>query len=73
MHVSFYDAGDDALKYSSGTYDSASETWSWQTEIVDDPAGENVGQYTAIAVHDSGSIYIAYYDVTNENLKIAHN
>jgi len=73
MHVSYYHAGDDALKYSSGTYDSTSETWSWQTEIVDDPDGENVGKYTAIVVHDSGSIYIAYYDVTNENLKMAHN
>jgi hypothetical protein len=73
LHVAYYDSPADALKYASGMYDSGTGMWSWETQIVDDPAGENVGQFTAIAVHDSGSIYIAYYDATNGDLKLAHN
>jgi len=73
LHVAYYDSPDDALKYASGMYDSGTGMWLWETQIVDDPAGENVGQFTAIAVHDSGSIYIAYYDATNGDLKLAHN
>jgi hypothetical protein len=73
LHVAYYDSSANALKYASGMYDSGTGMWSWGTQMVDDPAGENVGEFTAIAVHDSGSIYIAYYDVTNGDLKLAHN
>jgi len=57
----------------TGTYISASETWSWQTEIVVHPDGETVGQYTAIVLHDSCAAYIAYHDATNVNLKMTNN
>ena len=73
LHVAYYDSVANALKYASGEYDSGTDMWSWETQVVDDPVGENVGEFTAIAVHDSGSIYIAYYDVTNGDLKLAHN
>ena len=38
---------------------------------VADP-GANVGQYTAIAAGDEGSLHVAYYDVDNGALKYAH-
>ena len=48
--------------------------WTWVTETVDNPPKlDSAGKFTDIIVTDDGTIYIAYYDETNGELKLAHN
>jgi hypothetical protein len=43
----------------------------WHVETVDDGKGDNVGQYSYLAVDEVGSIHIAYYDETKKSLRYA--
>ena len=72
LHIAYYGAANDSLKYAAGAYNAEAGLWSWTTEVVDDPQDADVGMYPSIVVHESGSVYIAYYDETNGNLKLAH-
>jgi len=62
-YIAYYDRANGALKLSMNTGGG-----SWTTETVDDSA--DVGQWPDIVI-DSGIIYIAYQDVTNQDLKLA--
>jgi preprotein translocase subunit Sec61beta len=79
LHISFYDGYNSSditpvtLKYASASYNSASDSWAWQVESVDGSSSLDVGEYSAITIDESGAVFIAYYDATNGNLKIAHN
>ncbi len=76
LHISYFDRSNGALRYAAGTYTPGASirgagNWAWDTRLLDDPDGEIVGQHTSIAVDGSGAVYIAYYDETNGNLKLA--
>jgi len=74
LHISFYyDRKPRALKYASAAYNSANDSWAWQVESIDGSSSLDVGEYSAITIDESGVVFIAYYDATNGNLKIAHN
>ncbi|NIN36310.1 MAG: hypothetical protein GTO60_14950, partial [Gammaproteobacteria bacterium] len=68
IHISYYDAGNEALKYATGT------SGSWSIKTVDSSA--NVGILTSIALDSStpdNKAHIAYYDLDGGNLKYATN
>ena len=44
---------------------------SWRTETVD--AGDDVGEYTSIAIDSNNKVHISYYDSAHDNLKYATN
>ena len=73
LHIAYYDAANDSLKYAVGAHNVGAGLWSWSTEVVDGPQDAHVGMFPSIVVHDSGSVYITYYDETNGNLKLAYN
>ncbi len=68
VFVSYYDDTNDNLKMAfsgdSGT------NWTVETAGELDTSVDNIGQYTSIT-GDGTNIYIAYYDITNTNLKVA--
>jgi hypothetical protein len=70
LHVSYYHEQDKILKYARGSTSSAGDLI-WSTEVVDDSF--EVGAYSAIDLDHTGSVYIAYSDGQNGNLKLAHN
>ena len=72
-YLSFYDSSPGTLKYASASYNSANDSWAWQVESIDGSSSLDVGEYSAITIDESGVVFIAYYDATNGNLKIAHN
>ena len=65
VHISYYDAGDDDLKY------AASHTGTWVTQVVD--GNGSVGQYSSIAIDSSDNAHISYYDAGDDDLKYATN
>jgi hypothetical protein len=65
VHISYYDATNDDLKYATNA------SGSWVTETVD--SAEDVGRYTSIALDSSDNVHISYYDDTNGDLKYATN
>jgi len=69
QHMSYYDAGNGALKYAVGGWDDVTKAWSGTTETVDDLG--DVGQFTSIAVSLDDLPRISYFDVTNADLKFA--
>jgi len=73
LHISFYDSSPGTLKYASASYNSVNDSWAWQVESIDGSSSLDVGEYSAITIDESGVVFIAYYDATNGNLKIAHN
>ena len=66
LHVAYYSAYSDCLKYA--TKDDGSSTWS--REVVES-AGV-VGKFTSIALDSNGKPHITYRDTSNTNLKYAH-
>ncbi|WP_309381655.1 hypothetical protein [Cerasicoccus frondis] len=68
--VSYYDPGEDSLKFAFNTNADASGTWEFAQ--VDNPVGENTGYYTSLVDID-GAAMISYYDITSGDLKIAYN
>ena len=73
LHISFYDDNLGTLNYASASYNSVNDSWAWQVESIDGSSSLDVGEYSAITIDESGMVFIAYYDATNGNLKIAHN
>ena len=71
LNIAYFDKSSGALKYAAGTAAPGAGDWAWDTRLLDDPEGEIVGKHTSIAVNRSGAVYIAYYDETNGNLKLA--
>jgi len=67
--VAYYDATGLNLKYARNTLFDGSGVWRSQTV---DSSGD-VGQYASIAVLATGNPAIAYYDLTNTNVKFASN
>jgi hypothetical protein len=67
-HISYYDTDNSGLKYAYGPAGTADI--SWQLYIVD--TSGNVGQYTSLALDNSGNRHISYYDTTNDDLKYAY-
>ena len=70
LHASYHDGDNGSLKYAHGS-ETGNAGWAWSTEIVDAPQGITTGTNTSIAIHD-GSVYIAYHDESNGDLKLAH-
>lgn len=62
-HVAYYDAGLGVLKYAVRT------SLGWRTEVVD--RSGNVGMYPSLCLDAGDHAYIAYYDVSNNTLKLA--
>jgi hypothetical protein len=62
--ISYYDSGNDDLKYAYWTGTTATG-WSVHTLAC---AG-NVGKYTSLAVDTNGCLHVSYYDETNSDLK----
>jgi hypothetical protein len=73
LHISFYDDNLGTLNYASASYNSVNDSWAWQVESIDGSSSLDVGEYSAITIDESGVVFIAYYDTTNGDLKIAHN
>ena len=73
LHVSYHDETNGSLKYASSAFSSQFNAWSnWHTSTIDKPSnGDIVGRYTDIIVTDPGSVYIAYYDESTGDLKLA--
>ena len=73
LHVSYHDETNGSLKYASRAFSSQFNGWSnWHTSTIDKPSnGDIVGRYTDIIVTDTGSVYIAYYDESTGDLKLA--
>ena len=67
LHVSYYDNGMDDLKYIY--FDGTDWAWDLSPTVVDS-LGE-VGKYSSICVGAENDPYIAYYDSTNDALKVA--
>ncbi len=68
--ISYYDQTNGALKLAY-----LSKLFAWTTREVDSIGlleDEGVGLYTAIAVDSLGNPHIAYYDLTNQDLKYAY-
>lgn len=66
-HVSYYysdAASTGKLRYATNLGGS------WQSEDADSSSND-LGSYSSIAVDESSSVYIAYYDGTNSSLKVA--
>jgi len=63
IHISYYDAVNDDLKYATNA------SGSWVVSTIDSTG--DVGIYSAIDVDSNDDIHIAYYDKTNRNLKYA--
>ena len=63
-HISYYDAGNKALKY------AYKDICGWYTEIVDE--SEFVGKYTSIDLDSNGYPHISYYDEGNHDLKYTY-
>jgi len=77
LHAAYYDETHQALKYAHAPYGQiasvgSSGGWSWFPLTIEN-TGDHVGKYTDIALDDSGTVYITYYDETNGDLKLAHN
>jgi len=67
-HISYYDYTNGDLKHAWYV-----EGEGWQSETIDGQEGEDVGEYTSIAVGPDHTVYIAYYDYTNGRLKLARS
>ncbi len=65
VHISYYDATNQDLKYAT----NGGGSWVYTTI---DSAG-SVGQYTSIALDSNDKVHISYYDATNQDLKYATN
>ncbi|MCP4673998.1 MAG: Ig-like domain-containing protein [Deltaproteobacteria bacterium] len=63
VHIAYYDADNQALKY-------AAKTTGWAFETVDNTA--NVGTFSSIGIDSSNTIHISYYDEDNHDLKYAN-
>ena len=72
-HVSYYDETNGVLRYATKMLNPGLGAMTWVTETVDNPAETDVGKFTDIIVAEDGTVYIAYYDETNGDLKLAHN
>jgi len=62
-HISYYDATNKVLKYTT------LEGSTWITTVADN-AGD-VGQYCSLVLDGNGKPHISYYDATNKDLKYA--
>jgi hypothetical protein len=77
-HIAYYTQNilsADSLRYASyvgsgGNCGEGSATGKWNCTVID--AGEAVGQYASMDLTYDGSPYIAYYDGTGKNLKVAY-
>jgi hypothetical protein len=76
VYIAYYDAANDSLKYAyysgigiCGTGDV------WYCQVIDDPDGANVGLFPSLHAPQEASDFlrVAYYDITNGNLKYAYN
>ncbi|MBI4689198.1 MAG: hypothetical protein HY754_02855, partial [Nitrospirae bacterium] len=65
IHISYYDATNDNLKYATNS------SGSWVTSTID--STDSVGEYTSIAIDSNNRVHISYYDSTNSALKRATN
>ena len=63
VHISYYDATNDDLKYATDV------SGAWVNSIIDSVG--NVGGDTSIAIDSNDKVHISYYDATNEDLKYA--
>ena len=73
LHVTYYDDTRQALKYAHApAMLVVDDFWFWFPLTIED-TGDHVGKYNDIALDDSGTVYITYYDETNGDLKLAHN
>ncbi|MEN3046997.1 MAG: Ig-like domain-containing protein [Candidatus Hydrothermales bacterium] len=68
IHISYYDSTNGNLKYA--LYDG--NIWKFETVDGIGSGNPNVGKWTSIAIGPNNLPHIAYYDVTNTNLKYAH-
>ena len=62
VHISYYDATNDDLKYVTGT------SGSWSTPETIDSSGV-VSMHTSLALDSAHNVHISYYDATNADLK----
>jgi hypothetical protein len=75
--IAYYDVTEDALGFGVGSK-GADGAWSWTREEVDgypDSVGIDTGdrgKYASMAVGSDGHVWIAYQDVANKNLRVAH-
>lgn len=73
--ISYYDQGNRILKYAVCTAGCNTMGGTWVSGVADGFGVVNVGQYTSIAEFNGGPLEglpaVSYYDVTNQNLKLA--
>lgn len=62
-HVAYNDSGSGALKYATRDKEG------WHTEVID--RGE-AGEYASLSLDDKDQPYVAYYAITDKELRIAH-
>lgn len=67
--ISYYDKDNSGLGFARGTLGSGSI--SWRPEQVDGYESGDVGKYSSMVVAADGSVWVAYQDVSAEQLKYA--
>lgn len=73
-HISYYDASNAALKYATKvSFPSSSKKRTksqWKLATVDDT--DYVGDYTSLKVGSNNVVWIAYHDISNRAVRVAH-
>jgi len=71
IYIAYYDSTNGYLRYARTTFipPDTFATTGWTKGYIDYSA--NVGQYAALNVEDTTTVNVAYYDVTNGDLKFA--
>jgi ELWxxDGT repeat protein len=68
VHISYYDATNQCLKYAHRSIAAGGE---WSASTID--CSNDVGMFNSLVIDSSDAVHIAYFDATDSELKYAYN